>query len=259
VANFDIAFLEGSPPALIVTPAALRAPEVILKGQLTRALDIWSFGCLVFEIITGHQLFHAEALDGDRFDETTNDEHLIQITETIQPLPEALFKEWRRVDSYYGPDGGLIGTHSHDDSRDSDGGLDRGSTEGLGLSLAEGFGKSLAGDSSQASSRGSGRDSPGGSGRDLSGGGLGKGSTGERRDIQTDWSDDDVDDSSEEAPLAFPQRCETLEKRFRAVKPDDINEQEEGEIVQLMRMVLQPDATKRASAADLLQQSWFRE
>jgi hypothetical protein len=41
-------------------------------------------------------------MDGDRFDETYNDDHLIQITKTIQPLPKALFNNWPTASMYYG-------------------------------------------------------------------------------------------------------------------------------------------------------------
>ncbi|KAK0234920.1 kinase-like domain-containing protein [Armillaria nabsnona] len=40
-----------------ITPCALRAPETILLGPWNQRVDIWTFGCLVFELITGHNLF----------------------------------------------------------------------------------------------------------------------------------------------------------------------------------------------------------
>ena len=38
-------------------------------------------------------------------DEQTNDEHLIQLSEILGPLPEALAAHWRRRGQYYGSDG----------------------------------------------------------------------------------------------------------------------------------------------------------
>lgn len=35
-----------------------RAPEVILKYQLTKAIDVWSFGCIAFELYIGLPLFY---------------------------------------------------------------------------------------------------------------------------------------------------------------------------------------------------------
>ncbi|PBK66027.1 kinase-like protein [Armillaria solidipes] len=40
-----------------ITPCALRAPETILLGPWNQRVDIWTFGCLIFELITGHNLF----------------------------------------------------------------------------------------------------------------------------------------------------------------------------------------------------------
>lgn len=104
LADFGGAFLEASPAGPPPTPAALRAPELILGERLTTAVDIWSFGCLVFELLTGAPLFQVEGLDGDQFDETENDGHLVQITETIQPLTQSLFDRWPRASTYYGDD-----------------------------------------------------------------------------------------------------------------------------------------------------------
>lgn len=39
-----------------ITPCALRAPETILLGPWNQRVDIWTFGCLVFELITGQNL-----------------------------------------------------------------------------------------------------------------------------------------------------------------------------------------------------------
>nr|CDS33782.1 dual specificity [Hymenolepis microstoma] len=42
-----------------------RAPEVIMRSDYNRPIDIWSFGCLVFEMIRGYPLFPGE----DEFDQ----------------------------------------------------------------------------------------------------------------------------------------------------------------------------------------------
>lgn len=92
------------------------------------------------------------------------------------------------------------------------------------------------------------------------------GSTGERLDInggpnemgKEDRSDLESDNESQgQVSLASLRDLDSLEKRIRDVKPADIDETEEEEIVQLIRMALQPDAAARASADQLLQQRWF--
>lgn len=104
------AFPETKAPVALRTPSQLRAPEAIIGGRLGRALDIWSFGCLMFELVTGHSLFSVDRLEGNRFDEETNHEHLIQITEIIQPLPKVLSDKWRRAGSYYSAAGERLDT-----------------------------------------------------------------------------------------------------------------------------------------------------
>lgn len=40
-------------PAKSLTPRGLRAPMMVLGGPPNKTLDIWSFGCLVFELVSG--------------------------------------------------------------------------------------------------------------------------------------------------------------------------------------------------------------
>lgn len=84
-----------------MTPDCLRAPETILRLTKTvgTSIDIWSFGCLAFELLTGSNLFIASKM----FDEgeTLDDVHLIQLTEVIGPLPELVFRAWRRGSCYF--------------------------------------------------------------------------------------------------------------------------------------------------------------
>ncbi|KAK7051340.1 hypothetical protein VNI00_004840 [Paramarasmius palmivorus] len=56
----------------IITPPALRAPEVYLGGPWNEKVDIWSFGCLVYEVTVGLPLFSGKPLsiNGVELDET---------------------------------------------------------------------------------------------------------------------------------------------------------------------------------------------
>ncbi|TQN68513.1 Serine/threonine-protein kinase SRPK [Colletotrichum shisoi] len=70
------AFFFTDPPTKPVTPVGLRAPELILTKTVDRTLDIWSFGCLIFELMTGQPLF---CIPGSDFED---DEHLLSLTAT---------------------------------------------------------------------------------------------------------------------------------------------------------------------------------
>jgi serine/threonine protein kinase len=123
-------FFEISPPSAIVTPAGLRAPELILGTKIGTAADIWSFGILRLELTTGGSLFQVDSLDVDSLDgsrhyKTINDDHLIQITDKTQPLPKAISEMWNRASIYYGPNGerldsGDESTHDLGDGSDSE-------------------------------------------------------------------------------------------------------------------------------------------
>jgi non-specific serine/threonine protein kinase len=76
----------------VVTPAHLRAPEVILGCPLGFGVDIWSYGCLLFEFITGRPLVQLPPLEDDS--DCLDDDHLIQLKEIPQPLPENLLAAW---------------------------------------------------------------------------------------------------------------------------------------------------------------------
>ena len=107
-----------------MTPAALRAPELILGRPFDTGIDIWCIGCLIFELLTDQKLFTVDHLGGDDWDECINDEHLIQLTEILQPLPDSLRAEWIRASQYYGPDGERLDAGSDDDMEDFDSSLE---------------------------------------------------------------------------------------------------------------------------------------
>ncbi|KAF5027023.1 hypothetical protein F66182_899 [Fusarium sp. NRRL 66182] len=117
LADLGGAFAAAEPisGAASVTPVALRAPETILGGSLGEGIDIWCFGCLIFEMITGRSLFvGVQSLEGEPYDEISNDEHLIQLWEVIGPLHRPLLDKWHRADQYYGPNGERLNMESEE-------------------------------------------------------------------------------------------------------------------------------------------------
>lgn len=49
-----------------------RSPEVILGGKYNESADMWSLGCLVFELLTGDFLFDPQSGDNYTRDEGNN-------------------------------------------------------------------------------------------------------------------------------------------------------------------------------------------
>ena len=116
--------MESNPPDRVVTPASLRAPESILGCSVGKGIDVWSFGCILFELLTGLPLFQIPPLNDS--DELINDDHLIQLTDIIGPLPEGLLSRWTRASKYYDANGGRLDAWpwDFDMHEGSDGGSD---------------------------------------------------------------------------------------------------------------------------------------
>ncbi|KAH7110901.1 serine protein kinase [Dendryphion nanum] len=104
ISDLGSAFWESNPPKSTVIPLSLRAPELILHRQFDRGIDLWSFGCLVFEIIAGKALFVVMQFGHDQKDEEeADDEHLLQLNDIIGPLPDSIIDSWPRYSTWYGP------------------------------------------------------------------------------------------------------------------------------------------------------------
>lgn len=66
-----------------------RCPEVILGLPYDTAADIWSFACLIFELLTGDFLF--EPRTGRRYDK--NEDHIAQMIELLGNVPKRMIQQ----------------------------------------------------------------------------------------------------------------------------------------------------------------------
>ncbi|KAJ5496609.1 hypothetical protein N7463_008596 [Penicillium fimorum] len=89
------AYFFTDPPKSPVTPLGLRAPEFILTGAVNNTLDVWSFGCVLFELITGQPLFCIP------WSEMEDDDHILSLTAQLGALPDELFKHWTTSSLYF--------------------------------------------------------------------------------------------------------------------------------------------------------------
>lgn len=99
---FQTAYFFTDPPTKPLTPLGLRPPELVLTGTIDKTLDVWSFGCLVFELITGLPLFCIPGGEG------ADDDHLLFLVTQLGALPDNLFKHWKTSSLYFTPEGELF-------------------------------------------------------------------------------------------------------------------------------------------------------
>lgn len=108
------AFPFHDPSEKPIVPFALRAPELILGLKLDHRIDVWSFGCIAFELLTGTPLFAVASLPTTTEDET-DDGHLLKMASALGPLPPALFAQWPRGQRYFNSKMQLNCTNVEDD------------------------------------------------------------------------------------------------------------------------------------------------
>ena len=125
ISDLGGAYLMDQPPIEAVTPLGLRSPELVIEGTISNDQDIWSFGCLIFEFITGKKLFsindfdfggsneEAEEADsnGEALDPNSSsfdDEHLLGFTYILGTLPQRMRARWPRSPIYFNENGEII-------------------------------------------------------------------------------------------------------------------------------------------------------
>ena len=125
ISDLGGAYFFDQPPTKPVTPLGLRSPELVVEGTFSKDQDIWSFGCLIFEYITGRMLFCVNNFDlgeskkavddaasnGGALDPNIgeiDDEHLLGFAYIIGALPQHLRSRWPRSSIYFNDKGEII-------------------------------------------------------------------------------------------------------------------------------------------------------
>lgn len=83
-----------------------RAPEIILESEFSDKCDIWSVGCLVYELLTGKTLFDPNKKR--RF--STDRAHLYEMMSLLGEIPEELIKKSNRKIELFKKNGLLKGS-----------------------------------------------------------------------------------------------------------------------------------------------------
>ncbi|XP_062195259.1 uncharacterized protein LOC133898569 [Phragmites australis] len=80
-----------------------RAPEVIVGSGYSYSADMWSFGCMAFELATGDLLFAPKNCQGCSEDE----DHLALMMETLGKMPRKIASSGTRSKDYFDRHGDL--------------------------------------------------------------------------------------------------------------------------------------------------------
>jgi len=80
-----------------------RAPEVMIGGNFDTSADMWSLGCLCFELLTGDFLF--DPREGGEYDR--NEDHLALIQELLGRIPKKIALDGRHSKIFFDRKGSL--------------------------------------------------------------------------------------------------------------------------------------------------------
>ncbi|KAF9445372.1 kinase-like protein [Macrolepiota fuliginosa MF-IS2] len=90
-----------------IQPTALRSPEVIIGAEWDTKVDIWNFGCIIYEFLTGKPLF-APSWDNKGSGLSPTETHLAQIVGLLGSFPSSLLAQGTRTEQYFDPQGSLL-------------------------------------------------------------------------------------------------------------------------------------------------------
>ncbi|CAK9194584.1 unnamed protein product [Sphagnum troendelagicum] len=98
-------YVKSLPSKRIVQTQPYRCPEILLGAALSPAADIWSFGCMVFELATGCILFGSTG--ARRTCHHKDLHHLACMWEILGPIPRKVTSTGKYARHYFKSDGKL--------------------------------------------------------------------------------------------------------------------------------------------------------
>jgi len=84
--DFGSATFEHEHHSSTVSTRHYRAPEVVLENGWSHSCDLWSIGCIMFELLTGVTMFQTHS----------NFEHLCMMQHILGPLPKSLTESCKK-------------------------------------------------------------------------------------------------------------------------------------------------------------------
>lgn len=84
--DFGCAIDDDVPHTFTVSNRLYRAPEVVMNSYWSHPIDVWSLGCVLYELYTGNIIFNT--YDGNNDDADL--EHLAIMEKVLGPIPESV-------------------------------------------------------------------------------------------------------------------------------------------------------------------------
>lgn len=84
-----------------------RAPEILLECDYNHKVDIWSLGCVAFELLTGEPLFNPEK---DKSNNSLDYHHIYWIIELLGDFPKSLLSKSHNYKEFFHSSGRFRGT-----------------------------------------------------------------------------------------------------------------------------------------------------
>ncbi len=100
-------YVKSLPSKRIVQTRPYRCPEILLGAALSPAADIWSFGCMVFELATGCILFGSTGARRTCHHKDLHHLACTRITKILGPIPRKVTSTGKYARHYFKSDGKL--------------------------------------------------------------------------------------------------------------------------------------------------------
>ncbi|OBZ71556.1 Serine/threonine-protein kinase SRPK [Grifola frondosa] len=104
ISDLGVASWKDDPFDGVVQSYCLRAPEIYLRAPWGPPIDIWGFGCVIFELATCSLLFNPQKTEKWSQD----DDHLALMTEAFGPFPSAFLARGLHTSHFFDKSGELL-------------------------------------------------------------------------------------------------------------------------------------------------------
>ncbi len=92
----------------VIQTRQYRAPEVLISAGYDTPADMWSLGCIIFELLTGDLMFDPHS--GKTWNR--EEDHLALILELLGTFPRSLLAEGKKTSEFFNRNGELKHIHN---------------------------------------------------------------------------------------------------------------------------------------------------